>query len=195
MLSRPAPGRPQLTTARRRAGRRSLGRRAVMSARTHGPMTHGGSTRRFASHGGSVGCHKARTSARATVHRRARLCCVAPSAAPPRPEETSMNEPGKIRNVALVGHRGTGKTSLLEALAVSCRSDQPPGQDRRRQRRSATGTTTKSAGSSAWRRRLPTSSATASPSTSSTRPATPASRPTPSAPCASSKRRSSWSTR
>ncbi len=27
-----------------------------------------------------------------------------------------MNEPGKIRNVALVGHRGTGKTSLLEAL-------------------------------------------------------------------------------
>jgi elongation factor G len=27
-----------------------------------------------------------------------------------------MSEPGKIRNVALVGHRGTGKTSLLEAL-------------------------------------------------------------------------------
>src|SRR5437773_2014454 len=25
-------------------------------------------------------------------------------------------EPGKIRNVAVVGHRGTGKTSLLEAL-------------------------------------------------------------------------------
>ena len=25
-------------------------------------------------------------------------------------------EPGKIRNVAVVGHRGTGKTSLTEAL-------------------------------------------------------------------------------
>src|SRR6187551_3657864 len=25
-------------------------------------------------------------------------------------------EPGKIRNVAVVGHRGTGKTSLVEAL-------------------------------------------------------------------------------
>src|SRR3954467_12974181 len=27
-----------------------------------------------------------------------------------------LNEPGKIRNVAVVGHRGTGKTSLVEAL-------------------------------------------------------------------------------
>ena len=27
-----------------------------------------------------------------------------------------MNDPGKIRNIALVGHRGTGKTALLEAL-------------------------------------------------------------------------------
>jgi len=27
-----------------------------------------------------------------------------------------MSDPGKIRNIALVGHRGTGKTSLLEAM-------------------------------------------------------------------------------
>src|SRR6202040_3342694 len=27
-----------------------------------------------------------------------------------------MQEPGKIRNVAVVGHRGTGKTSLVEAM-------------------------------------------------------------------------------
>jgi recombinational DNA repair ATPase RecF len=26
------------------------------------------------------------------------------------------SEPGKIRNVAVVGHRGTGKTSLVEAM-------------------------------------------------------------------------------
>ena len=26
------------------------------------------------------------------------------------------SEPGKIRNVAVVGHRGTGKTSLAEAM-------------------------------------------------------------------------------
>jgi len=30
-----------------------------------------------------------------------------------------MNDPGKIRNIALVGHRGTGKTSLFEALLHS----------------------------------------------------------------------------
>jgi len=28
----------------------------------------------------------------------------------------SAFEPGKIRNVAVVGHRGTGKTSLVEAM-------------------------------------------------------------------------------
>ena len=31
----------------------------------------------------------------------------------PRP---CLTEPGKIRNVAVIGHRGTGKTSLVEAL-------------------------------------------------------------------------------
>src|SRR5919201_398148 len=33
----------------------------------------------------------------------------------PSPSE-SWIEPGKIRNVAVVGHRGTGKTSLVEAM-------------------------------------------------------------------------------
>src|SRR5919201_3091845 len=28
----------------------------------------------------------------------------------------AVSEPGKIRNVAVVGHRGTGKTSLVEAM-------------------------------------------------------------------------------
>ena len=37
-------------------------------------------------------------------------------------------ESGKIRNVAVIGHRGTGKTSLVEALAVRVGDDEPPGQ-------------------------------------------------------------------
>ena len=28
----------------------------------------------------------------------------------------SVSEPGKIRNIAVVGHRGVGKTSLVEAM-------------------------------------------------------------------------------
>src|SRR4051812_32208959 len=36
---------------------------------------------------------------------------------PHTPQEDSMpTEAGKIRNVAVVGHRGTGKTSLVEAM-------------------------------------------------------------------------------
>ena len=35
-------------------------------------------------------------------------------------------EPGKIRNVAVVGHRGTGKTSLVEAMLFQAGRDQPP---------------------------------------------------------------------
>src|SRR5437763_427518 len=36
---------------------------------------------------------------------------------PPKEDRSRMSvEPGKIRNVAVVGHRGTGKTSLLEAM-------------------------------------------------------------------------------
>ena len=33
-----------------------------------------------------------------------------------REERGMSQEPGKIRNVAVVGHRGTGKTSLVEAM-------------------------------------------------------------------------------
>src|SRR5262249_39616680 len=35
---------------------------------------------------------------------------------PARGGRNAMPEPAKIRNVAVVGHRGTGKTSLVEAL-------------------------------------------------------------------------------
>jgi elongation factor G len=41
------------------------------------------------------------------------------AAEPKRQEETSLmpaTEPGKIRNIAVVGHRGVGKTSLVEAM-------------------------------------------------------------------------------
>ncbi len=37
-------------------------------------------------------------------------------------------EPGKIRNVAVIGHRGTGKTSLVEALLYESGALDPAGQ-------------------------------------------------------------------
>ena len=39
-------------------------------------------------------------------------------------------EPGKIRNIAVVGHRGVGKTSLVEAHAVPGGEDEPARRDR-----------------------------------------------------------------
>ena len=49
---------------------------------------------------------------------RSRRFRIGPRRRPDRPErsEGMPQEPGKIRNVAVVGHRGTGKTSLVEAM-------------------------------------------------------------------------------
>ena len=55
-------------------------------------------------------------------------------------------EPGKIRNVAVVGHRGTGKTSLVEAMLFQAGRDQPPRHRRGRHAPSPTGTRTSSGG-------------------------------------------------
>ena len=38
----------------------------------------------------------------------------------------------RIRNVVVLGHGGSGKTSLVEALAYHGRHHQPPGQRGRR---------------------------------------------------------------
>ena len=53
-------------------------------------------------------------------------------------------EAGKIRNVAVVGHRGTGKTSLVEAMLFQAGKTNRLGNDRGRARPSPTGTRTSS---------------------------------------------------
>src|SRR3954453_22141983 len=87
-------------------------------------------------------------------------------------------EPGKIRNVAVVGHRGTGKTSLVEAMlfqaekvnrlgaveAGATTSDWGEGEEgtragrARRGRRPRTGTRTSSDDGCRWQRPSATSS-------------------------------------
>ena len=98
-----------------------------------------------------------------------------------------MNDPGKIRNIALVGHRGTGKTSLLEALLFRAGVVNRLGKVEE-------GTTVSDFDDDEKKRQLSLSGtlvhieSKASRSTSSILPATRASWPTRSPPCASSRR-------
>ena len=62
-------------------------------------------------------------------------------------------EAGKIRNVAVVGHRGTGKTSLVEALLFQAEARRTGSARSRRGRRSPTGRRTSSGGRCRCRRR------------------------------------------
>jgi len=40
----------------------------------------------------------------------------------------AVTEPGKIRNIAVTGHRGVGKTSLVEALLFQAGKTNRRGQ-------------------------------------------------------------------
>ena len=71
------------------------------------------------------------------------------------------HEPGKIRNVAVVGHRGTGKTSLVEAMLFQAGATNRFGTARR----SPTGTRTSSDDGCRWPRPSATSSGTDARST------------------------------
>ena len=101
----------------------------------------------------------------------------------------------RIRNVALVGHRGAGQDVAARGAAVRGGRDQPPGLGARRDHR--LGLRPRRAGAAdvdlgdAQLVRV----ATSARSTCSTRPASRASSPTRSARCACASRRCSWSTR
>ncbi len=99
----------------------------------------------------------------------------------------------RIRNVALVGHRGTGKTSLHEALLFEAGAVNRLGSV-------VDGTTVSDSDADEQARQMSISAALrrssgrSARSTCSTRRASRASSPTRSARCASASRRSSWST-
>ena len=61
--------------------------------------------------------------------------------------------PAKIRNVAVVGHRGTGKTSLVEAMLFQAGGTNRLPAPSSTERPSPTGTTTSSGGDVAAPRR------------------------------------------
>ena len=74
-------------------------------------------------------------------------------------------EPGKIRNVAVTGHRGTGKTSLVEAMLFQAGAVNRLGTVEGGTHHFATGTRTSSAGGCRWPRRSAISSGKAARST------------------------------
>ena len=102
------------------------------------------------------------------------------------------HEPGKIRNVAVVGHRGTGKTSLVEAMLFQAGATNRLGTIE-------AGSTVSDWDEDEQRRKMSlaapsrTSSGRTGRSTSSTRPATRVSSATRSPRCGSSRVRSSSS--
>ena len=74
-------------------------------------------------------------------------------------------EAGKIRNVAVVGHRGTGKTSLVEAMLFQAGKTNRLGHGRGGHAPSPTGTRTSSGGRCRCPRRSRTASGRAARST------------------------------
>ena len=105
-----------------------------------------------------------------------------------------VTEPGKIRNIAVAGHRGVGKTSLVEALLFQAGKTTRLGSIEQ-------GTTVGDWDDDEHKRRMSLSGAQLNLDWQDRkinlldRPATPASRPTRSPRCASSRAPSSSSPR
>ena len=100
---------------------------------------------------------------------------------------------GSIRNVAIVGHGGCGKTQLVSTLLFAAGAVNRIGRVDDGTHRSPTSTKKKSPASTPSPPASPTPSGRKPKSTSSTRRASPTSSATPAPPCASSRPRSSSS--